>query len=133
VKAWGGNAQNTNTGHPEPSRPAGGHEKRAGGEEETIMSSSSKLGGGWVWLLLVIATVGLAATKPSEAAHRDAFAKRTPVTRALFGVAEVVGGAELKYHDYFLFSTMTAKLDKNGREIPITIGLLGKVYYGEDK
>jgi hypothetical protein len=97
------------------------------------MSNGNKQGGGWGWLLLVLAVIGLVATRPSEAAHRAAFAKRAPVTRALFGVAELVGGAELKYHDYFFFSTLTAKFDKNGREIPVTIGFVGIVFYGKDQ
>jgi hypothetical protein len=132
----GGNAQDTNAGHPETSCLAGGPDERARGQgqEETIMSSSKKEGGGCGCLLLLIAVlVALAVTKPSEKAHRSAIAERTPVTRVLFGVQELLGGAKLKYHNYFIFSVMTARLDKTGPEIPISLGVLGKVYYDEDK
>ena len=96
------------------------------------MSSSKKDGGGCGCLLLLIAVlVALAATKPSEKTHRNAITERTPVARVLFGVQELLGNAKLKYHDYFIFSVMTARFD--GHELPVSIGVLGKVYYGEDK
>ncbi len=85
------------------------------------------------WLLVIIALAGLAATKPDEAAHRAAFAQRTPVVRALFSVQERLTGAELCYHDYFVFSVMTMRHQKGGDEMPLTFGVLGKVYYGKDQ
>jgi hypothetical protein len=97
------------------------------------MSSPKTEGWGWGWLFLIIVLVALAATRPSEAAHRNAIAERTPIARALFGVQELLGGAELKYHDYFVFSVMTARYDRSGREMPLSMGVLGKVYYGEGK
>ena len=98
------------------------------------MNSTKKARGGWVCLVLIIAVlVALAVTKPSEAAHRNAIAERTPILRVLFSVQELLTGAELKYHDYFIFSVMTAKLSQNEAEMPVSLGLLGKVYYGKDK
>ncbi len=44
-----------------------------------------------------------------------------------------MGGAELEYHDYFFFSTMTARFDRTGAEMPVSYGFLGKVFYGKDK
>jgi hypothetical protein len=88
---------------------------------------------GCVTLLVIGVLVALAATKPDEAAHRAAFAERTPITRAVFAVQEVLGNAELQYHDYILFSVMTARLEKNGPEVPVSYGYLGKVHYGKEK
>jgi hypothetical protein len=46
--------------------------------------------------------LALAATKPNEAAHHVAFTNRIPVSRALFRLEELLGHAELRYHDYFI-------------------------------
>jgi len=99
------------------------------------MSKMNVNGGGCGCLLLVIVILlaALAMIKPPEKDHRTAFAQRTPILRALFGVQELVGGAKLKYHDFFFFSVMTVKLDKSGPEIPVSFGFFGKVYYGDDK
>lgn len=88
---------------------------------------------GMSWLFLIIVAVALAATKPNEAAHRAAIARRTPVARALFGVQEVLGNAEMEYHDYLIFSTMTFKFEKTGPEMPLSYGFLGKIYYDKDE
>lgn len=97
------------------------------------MRSSRKYSGRCICLLVVIALlVVLHRTKPTEDAHRNAIAKRTPIARALFAVQEVVGGAELNYHDYYVCSVMTARFGKNERAIPISIGLFGNVFYGTD-
>jgi hypothetical protein len=83
-------------------------------------------------LVLIAGLVVLHMTRPTEAAHRNAIAKRTPIARTLFAVQEVVGGAELNYHDYYVCSVMTARFGRNERAIPISIGLFGNVYYGTD-
>jgi hypothetical protein len=86
----------------------------------------------WGGLVLIILIV-LPATNPNEAAHRAAYAQKTPVASAIVSVGELAGCTELKYHNYFLFSVMTVKASKDGPEMPLTIGFLGKVYYGKDK
>jgi hypothetical protein len=48
-------------------------------------------------------------------------------------VQESLTGAELCYHDYFVFSTMKVRYQKGGDEMPLSFGVLGKVYYGKDK
>jgi hypothetical protein len=83
-------------------------------------------------LLIIIAVAGLVITKPPESAHRRAIAERTPVARAIFGVMEALGNAELEYHDYWVISVMTAKFESTGPEMPISYGVLGKVYYARD-
>jgi hypothetical protein len=83
-------------------------------------------------LASIAALVVLARTRPSEAAHRNAIAERTPIARALFAVQEVVGGAELNYHDFYVCSVMTARFGKNEKAIPVSIGLFGNVFYGTD-
>jgi hypothetical protein len=98
------------------------------------MSSPNEDGAGCCGLLLIIiiVLVALAATKPDAAAHRAAIAQRAPVLNTLLNVGELVGLAELKYQDYFFVSVMTAKA-RTGGEIPVAIGVFGKVYYlGDD-
>jgi hypothetical protein len=92
----------------------------------------SRCGCACLLLILSVLVVVLAKTKPTEAAHRNAIAERTPIARTLFAVQEVVGGAQLNYHDYYLCSVMTARFGKNERAIPISIGLFGNVFYGTD-
>jgi hypothetical protein len=72
-------------------------------------------------------------TKPSEQDHRRVIAERTPITHTLFGVNELMGSAELKYHDYFFVSFMTVNFDKSGPVMPVSYGLFGKVFYSTDK
>jgi hypothetical protein len=97
------------------------------------MSSWGKYSRRSVCLLVVIAAlVALHKTRPTEAAHRNAIAERTPIARTLFAVQEVVAGAELNYHDYYVCSVMTARFGKNERAIPISIGLFGNVFYSTD-
>jgi hypothetical protein len=85
------------------------------------------------WLLLIVALVVMAATKPDEQAHRKAISQRTPVLGALYSVAEYVGSTELEYHDYWVLSVITARAGRTGPTIPISIGVLGKVYYGKNE
>jgi hypothetical protein len=116
-----------------PLRAAGKQFSQHNDRRKSIMSSWRNYGGRWVCLLAVIAVlVVLTMTKPTEAAHRNAIAERTPIARALFAVQEVVGGAELNYHDYYVCSVMTARFGKNERAIPISIGLFGNVFYGTE-
>jgi hypothetical protein len=98
------------------------------------MNSPNRQGSGYGRLLLVILAVllvTLAVTKPNEAAHRAAVAQRTPVVRAIFGMTEFLGTADLHYHDYLLFSTLTVRAASGG-ELPLTLGFLGKVHYGKE-
>jgi len=87
----------------------------------------------YTWLLLIVVLVVLAATKPDEEAHRKAISQRTPVLHALYSVAEFVGSTELEYHDYWIVSVMTARVGKTGPALPISIGVLGEVYYGKQE
>jgi hypothetical protein len=84
-------------------------------------------------LLVIVALLALAATKPDEAAHRAAIAKRTPVTHALLGATEFLTGPKLRYHDYIVFSTMSFEPDKSSKGLPVSVGILGQVYYDKDK
>jgi hypothetical protein len=100
------------------------------------MSSTKETSGGRGWLCLLLILVVLAAlatTKPSEAAHRNAIAQRTPILHTILRVGEKLYGSKLIYHDYFFCSITTAKLHKTEGEIPISIGIFGKVYYSNDK
>jgi hypothetical protein len=90
-------------------------------------------GGSGCLLIIIIALVALAVTKPNEAAHRNAIARRTPVLGVFFGAQELLGVADLKYHDYFFFSVMTMTPGRGGTGMPVSYGFLGKVYYDKDK
>jgi hypothetical protein len=100
------------------------------------MTSTNQESSGWgcgCLILIIIVLAALAMTKPSEADHRRAIAERTPITHTLFGVNEMMGSAELKYHDYFFFSFMTINFQKSGPVMPISYGLFGKVHYSKDE
>jgi hypothetical protein len=98
------------------------------------MSSPNRGGCGCLLVVIVIiALIALAVTKPNEAAHRNAIARRTPVLNAFFGAQKLLGVADLEYHDYLLFSVMTMTPGKGRIGIPVSYGFLGKVYYDKDK
>jgi hypothetical protein len=98
------------------------------------MSDSQKNDRSWLWVLLLVAVLGaLYLPKPGEPDHRAAIAERTPVLQALFSVSEFFGGAEMKYHDWYFFSFMTARFGNDRSEIPISLGVLGKIFYLKDR
>jgi zinc ribbon protein len=84
-------------------------------------------GGGLVFLLLVVAGIVAAGTKPDEAAMMKAVVAKYGVGFGIgAAVGQAIGTAKYTYHDYFLFSTMTLQ-GIAGPERNIATGLFGQV------
>jgi len=86
-------------------------------------------GCGVFFFLLLAAGVAAFVTKPSEQDIQKAVVAKHG---ALFGIGaglgQALGTAEYKYHDYFLFSTMTQKSNVvNVPERRLALGLFGQV------
>jgi hypothetical protein len=88
-------------------------------------SGSGGCGFGFLLILLVIVGIIAAATKPDEAEIQGAIASKGGIGMgAGFALAKAIGTA--KYHDYFLFSTLTDKT-LMGTEKTVAIGYFGHV------
>lgn len=110
-------------GHPIAATP---HEK----PPQTVYVQQPKSGGSGCVLFLFLALIGggiATATKPDEAAMKRAIVAKYGVG---FGVGaaigEAIGTAKYTYHDYLIFSTMTAE-GIGGARRTIATGYFGHV------
>jgi len=78
-------------------------------------------------LLAVVAGVAAAATKPDEAALRNAVVAKHGVGFGIgAAIGETIGTAKYTYHDYILFSTLTMH-GIGGSERTLATGYFGQV------
>jgi hypothetical protein len=78
-------------------------------------------------LLVVIAGIVAAATKPDEVAMKKAIVEKHGIGFAIGAtIGEAIGTAKYAYNDYFLFSTMTAE-GIGGAKRTIATGYFGHV------